>query len=85
MKNLEPIIIDVLEEIIGIPIDETTINLNLANDLCLDSLDIIEAMLVLEETLDIEITYEAYNIIHTIGQLIFYLNTKHHFKEIYKK
>lgn len=76
MENIETIILEILEEVLGLEIDDETRHLDIIYDLCLDSLDIIEAFCVLEETLEIPISDEAIDTVKTIDELVRYLVTK---------
>jgi len=76
MEVSEQLIIEILEEVLGLEIDSESRHLDIIYDLCLDSLDVIEACCVLEETLEVEISDEAFEKLETIDQLINYIITK---------
>ena len=51
-------------------------NLHLRNDLCVDSLDMIELLFKIEETFDLEISNADLVALNTIGEVIAYVERR---------
>ena len=67
-----------LSEIVTVEVSETiTESTHFANDLNIDSLDVVEFTMALEERYDIAIEDEEAKSLHTVGDVITYLRDKH--------
>jgi acyl carrier protein len=64
---------DVICDQLGIDEEEVTLNAQLVDDLAADSLDVIELVMIFEETYDIEIPDEDIDSIKTVGDIQRYL------------
>ena len=73
---LEERVTDLIVEQLGVSRDEVVMKANFIDDLGADSLDIVELVMSLEETFDIEIPDEDAEKIQTIGDAISYLKER---------
>ncbi len=73
---LEEQVTDLIVEQLGVSRDEVVMKANFIDDLGADSLDIVELVMSLEETFDIEIPDEDAEKIQTIGDAISYLKER---------
>jgi len=64
-------IIKILQEHFNTEIDNT--NLSLVDDIGADSLDVVEVVMQIEEEFDIEIPDEDTEGLHSVGDIIFYV------------
>ncbi|MBW2363300.1 MAG: acyl carrier protein [Deltaproteobacteria bacterium] len=74
--SLEDRVIDLIVEQLGVSRDEVVTKASFIDDLGADSLDIVELVMSLEETFDIEIPDEDAEKIQTIGDAIAYLKER---------
>lgn len=64
---------DLIVEEIGVEEDQVTMDASFKNDLNIDSLDLFEMVMTLEEEFDVEIPSEDLENIDTVGDLINYI------------
>ena len=64
---------DLIVEEVGVDADQVTIDASYKNDLNIDSLDLFEMVMTLEEEFDVEIPSEDLENIDTVGDLINYI------------
>ena len=64
---------DLIVEEVGVDADQVTMDASFKNDLNIDSLDLFEMVMTLEEELDVEIPSEDLEKIDTVGDLINYI------------
>jgi acyl carrier protein len=74
--NLEERITDLIVEQLGVSRDEIAPEAAFIDDLGADSLDIVELVMAMEETFDVEISDEDAEKIQTIGDAISYLKER---------
>lgn len=74
--SLENRVTDLIVEQLGVSRDEVVMKASFIDDLGADSLDIVELVMSLEETFDIEIPDEDAEKIQTIGDAIAYLKER---------
>jgi acyl carrier protein len=74
--SLEDRVIDLIVEQLGVSRDEVVTKASFIDDLGADSLDIVELVMSLEETFDIEIPDEDAEKIQTIGDAVAYLKER---------
>jgi len=67
---------EVVAEQLGVDVAELTEATSLKNDLNADSLDLFQIIMSLEEEFGIEIPTEDTESIHTIGDIVNYLNKR---------
>ena len=63
---------DLIVEEVGVDADQVTMDASFKNDLNIDSLDLFEMVMTLEEEFDVEIPSEDLENIDTVGDLINY-------------
>lgn len=73
---MQEIIIKNLMEQLDLERDEITMDSNFIEDFEMDSLDMVEMLIDLEKETGIKIPNEEIKDIHTVGQLISYLDEK---------
>ena len=66
---------DLIVEEVGVDADQVTMDASFKNDLNIDSLDLFEMVMTLEEEFDVEIPSEDLENIDTVGDLINYIET----------
>ena len=76
MENLEQRVADIIVEQLGATKEEIVPEASFIDDLGADSLDIVELVMAMEETFDIEIPDEDAEKIQTIGDAVAYLKEK---------
>lgn len=64
---------DLIVEEVGVDEEQVTMDASFKNDLNIDSLDLFEMVMTLEEEFDVEITSEDLENIDTVGDLINYI------------
>jgi acyl carrier protein len=74
--SLEERVTDLIVEHLGVSRDEVVSQASFVNDLGADSLDIVELVMSLEESFDIEIVDEDAEKIQTIGDAVAYLKER---------
>ena len=74
--SLEARVTDLIVEQLGISKEEAVANASFIDDLGADSLDIVELVMTLEETFDIEITDDDAEKMQTISDAIGYLKER---------
>ncbi len=74
--NLDQRLVELVAEQLGISPEEAVPEAAFIDDLGADSLDIVELVMAMEETFDIEISDEDAEKIQTIGSAISYLRGK---------
>lgn len=67
---------DLIVEEVGVDEEQVTMDASFKNDLNIDSLDLFEMVMTLEEEFDVEIPSEDLENIDTVGDLINYI--EHH-------
>ncbi len=76
MANLEERVADIIVEQLGAAKEEIVPEASFIDDLGADSLDIVELVMAMEETFDIEIPDDDAEKIQTIGDAVAYLKEK---------
>ncbi|MBB83684.1 MAG: acyl carrier protein [Myxococcota bacterium] len=74
--SLEARVTDLIVEQLGVSKEEATANASFIDDLGADSLDIVELVMTLEETFDIEIPDDDAEKMQTISDAIGYLKER---------
>ena len=69
-NSVEPKVIAIIADRLGVAADQVTRDTNIANDLGADSLDLAELMIAFEEEFDIDIVEEDAQHITTVGSVI---------------
>lgn len=64
---------DLIVEEVGVDEEQVTMDASFKNDLNIDSLDLFEMVMTLEEEFDVEIPSEDFENIDTVGDLINYI------------
>ncbi len=75
-KQLEEQVIGLIVEQLGVSREEVVMQASFVDDLGADSLDIVELVMQMEETFDIEIPDEDAEKIQTIGDTFLYLQER---------
>lgn len=70
MPELQERVRNVLAEQLSVPVDKVTMDARFSEDLDADSLDLVEAVLGLEEELGIEVPEEEMESVKTVGQAV---------------
>lgn len=76
MSSLEARVTDLIVEQLGVSKEEAVANASFIDDLGADSLDIVELVMTLEETFDIEIPDDDAEKMQTISDAIGYLKER---------
>ena len=76
LSSLESRVTDLIVEQLGVSREEAVLNASFIDDLGADSLDIVELVMTLEETFDIEIPDEAAEGITTVGDAVKFIQDK---------
>ena len=76
MENLEERVAEIIVEQLGATKEEIVPEASFIDDLGADSLDIVELVMAMEETFDIEIPDDDAEKIQTIGDAVSYLKEK---------
>ncbi|MBK7948651.1 MAG: acyl carrier protein [Deltaproteobacteria bacterium] len=76
MSSLEARVTDLIVEQLGVSKEEAVLNASFIDDLGADSLDIVELVMTLEETFDIEIPDDDAEKMQTIADAIDYLKER---------
>lgn len=66
---------DLIVEEVGVDEEQVTMDASFKNDLNIDSLDLFEMVMTLEEEFDVEIPSEDLENIDTVGNLIQYIES----------
>jgi acyl carrier protein len=74
--SLEARVIDLIVEQLGVSKEEAVMNASFIDDLGADSLDIVELVMTLEETFDIEIPDDDAEKMQTIADAVGYLKAR---------
>ena len=74
--SLEAKVTDLIVEQLGVSKEEAVMNASFIDDLGADSLDIVELVMTLEETFDIEIPDDDAEKMQTIGDAVGYLKER---------
>jgi len=69
-------ILDIIVEQLGVDADKVKAESSFIDDLGADSLDIVELIMTMEETFDIEIPDEDAEKLRTVNDVVAYLKTK---------
>jgi acyl carrier protein len=75
-NNMFEKIKELIVEEIGVEADQVTLEASFKDDLEVDSLDLFEMVMTLEEEFDVEIPSEDLEQINTVGDLVKYLENK---------
>lgn len=67
---------EIVAESLSVDMNELSLETNFKDDLDVDSLDLFEVVMALEEAFDVEIPTEELNSIATIGDVVNYLESK---------
>ena len=67
---------DLIVEEVGVDADQVTMEASFKNDLNIDSLDLFEMVMALEEEFDVEIPSEDLEKIDTVGDIVAYIESK---------
>ena len=67
---------EMIVEQLGVKPDQVTLQASFVDDLKADSLDIVELIMAMEETFDIEIPDKEAELLKTVGDVQDYLNKK---------
>lgn len=67
---------DLLVDQLGVDEDEISMGTSLMEDLGIDSLDLVELIMAIEQEFDIEIPDEDVEGIHTVGDVVNYVKQK---------
>ncbi len=76
LEALEEKVTDLIVEQLGVSKEEAVMNASFIDDLGADSLDIVELVMTLEETFDIEIPDDDAEKMQTIADAVGYLKTR---------
>jgi acyl carrier protein len=76
LSSLESRVTDLIVEQLGVSREEAVLNASFIDDLGADSLDIVELVMTLEETFDIEIPDDDAEKMQTIADAIDYLKER---------
>ena len=71
----EKIRVLIVEEV-GVDADQVTMEASFKNDLNIDSLDLFEMVMALEEEFDVEIPSEDLEKMDTVGDIVAYIESK---------
>ena len=71
--ELEQRVTELIVEQLGVTAEEAVVQASFIDDLGADSLDIVELVMSMEETFDVEISDEAAESIKTIGDVVAFL------------
>lgn len=74
-KNMFEKIRDLIVEEVGVDAEQVTMEASFKNDLHIDSLDLFEMVMTLEEEFDVEIPSEDLEEIDTVADLIAYIES----------
>ena len=74
--SLEAKVTDLIVEQLGVSKEEAVLNASFIDDLGADSLDIVELVMTLEETFDIEIPDDDAEKMQTIADAVSYLKSR---------
>ena len=75
-KQLEEQVIGLIVEQLGVSREEVVMQASFVDDLGADSLDIVELVMQMEETFDIEIPDDEAEKLQTIGDTVLYLQER---------
>ena len=67
---------DLIVEEVGVDADQVTMEASFKNDLNIDSLDLFEMVMALEEEFDVEIPSEDLEKMDTVGDIVDYIESK---------
>ena len=67
---------DLIVEEVGVDADQVTMEASFKNDLNIDSLDLFEMVMTLEEEFDVEIPSEDLEKMDTVGDIVAYIESK---------
>ena len=67
---------DLIVEEVGVDADQVTMEASFKNDLNIDSLDLFEMVMALEEDFDVEIPSEDLEKMDTVGDIVAYIESK---------
>ena len=67
---------DLIVEEVGVDADQVTMEASFKNDLNIDSLDLFEMVMALEEEFDVEIPSEDLEKMDTVGDIVAYIESK---------
>ena len=67
---------DLIIEEVGVDADQVTMEASFKNDLNIDSLDLFEMVMALEEEFDVEIPSEDLEKMDTVGDIVAYIESK---------
>jgi len=68
-------IVDVVSEVLGVPVDQITEGSDFVADLGAESIQSLELVASFEEEFDIEMDEEAALDVHTVGDAVGFINT----------
>ena len=67
---------DLIVEEVGVDADQVTMEASFKNDLNIDTLDLFEMVMALEEEFDVEIPSEDLEKMDTVGDIVAYIESK---------
>ena len=67
---------DLIVEEVGVDADQVTMEASFKDDLNIDSLDLFEMVMALEEEFDVEIPSEDLEKMNTVGDIVTYIQNK---------
>lgn len=67
---------DLIVEEVGVDADQVTMEASFKDDLNIDSLDLFEMVMALEEEFDVEIPSEDLENMNTVGDIVTYIQNK---------
>lgn len=67
---------DLIVEEVGVDADQVTMEASFKNDLNIDSLDLFEMVMAIEEEFDVEIPSEDLEKMDTVGDIVAYIESK---------
>lgn len=67
---------DIIVEQLDVEEDAVTMEASITEDLCADSLDVVDLVMSIEESFDVEIPDEEVENIKTVGDIVKYIENK---------
>ncbi len=75
-KSIEEKVKDIIVEQLGVNPEQVTTNASFLEDLGADSLDIVELVMAFEEEFSVEVPDEDAEKLHTVGDVVKYIEEK---------
>ena len=69
-------VVNLIVEEVGVDADQVTMEASFKDDLNIDSLDLFEMVMALEEEFDVEIPSEVLEKMNTVGDIVTYIQNK---------